>query len=313
MFVYGSDTYRREACTTELIDGYQKKRDTSGMSVRICSSGDTTIDEIATLVRNTGLFTQKQCIVVHDLINTLKKSTPIKPLEDLIASTLSSEHTILILVERVDSWLAHLQPIITTLKARSHCFDCTPLTEKTFSSWVTSYTSAHHPNTSITTEAAKSLGSMTAYDATAASNIISQCIAITSGTITADTLREFLTQTHAVSPFQAIDAWIQGNHAQFQKLIAHADIDETWKFGYTSALLTTLACATLLNKKISTQHTAQILQVKEFQVKKSLPLAKRLSMQAIRHAHTCVLEADYGMKHGDAHAWERIILTLIQI
>lgn len=316
LFVYGPDTFRVQEKTKELIDQFRAKRDTVGMNVVKLAGETLSFDRLRQEVMTQGFLSEKKMIVIDRLLSRGNADVHQEVLEFIKQFTKSKDeqNVILFIEEHVGGKLKDVtKKLFTALKKQEYVFEFTELNPNQLEEWTRGYVKRF--GATFDRMAPRELVARVGADLWKLSQEIHKLasfkrdVPITQSDVTAQVDGGFEENIFALT-----DAIASQNKSRALQLLSQ-ELDNGANELYLLSMISRQFRILLqLRSNIDTGNTvakklASELGLHPYVVQKSLPLAKRYTLDQLKRIYTQILELDEAFK--TSHPNPELLLDLL--
>lgn len=319
IFVYGDDGFRVQEKVRQLMRAFREKFDPTGLNLAEFPRNKKGVElgEVMGAVHSLPFLGQKRMVVVHDLIDAIKKSE-MDAWVDGFKKT--PESTIVVFWESIDSKSLEKKPLFVALKnaAQVYQYPFQQLQGAELSRWV--QTRVKERGGMIDAGGLRALVERVGADLWQMDNEIQKLIAYADGQpITAAMIDELVHASFEGKIFQLIDAVSQRRPADAIRLLQ----EERWSGANDHYLLTMLGrqvrillgARALLDENAcaTSQELARTLDIHPFVAQKALTQARGFTLEHLKAVHDLLFEFDVAMKTGNIDADLAVDLATVKL
>ncbi len=317
IFVYGDDGVRLKSKLLQLTTQFTTKFDPSGYNISIYAPTPLlNYPAILGAVTSSPFLSEKRLVVVHNLIDGLKKDDAIMWSEGL-AKTPSS--TILVLVDELAPAKVEKHELFKRLKdgAETHVYAEIKREGQALYTWLVDEAKKQGGQLSLST--ATDLATRVGDDAWQLQNELAKLVAYSGGAPITPPMLDLLVKTNSASNiFAFVDAVSSRDAKSALRLLdlerAAGSVDFYLLTMLARQIRILLQIRVLLEDEPSSSNVASRLSLHPFVAGKSLTQAKRFTLPHLISLHSLLTSLDHGAKTGlfsPTYAVDRLVAAML--
>lgn len=301
IFLYGEDTYRSAEKLQQIKEKFKKEIDPSGINIITFTAADFDLDKFSSAAAQTGFLVAKRLIIVKDLLlGKLSKSAG-EPLLELLERLKKSDNVFIFWEGGKPDMRTVLFKLLAADKKFSQNFE--RLDGTALNAWLKDYVKKN--NGRISHGAVNLLASFVGNNLWQLKNELNKLLAYKNGPLGGQEIGETDVKTFVIAKineniFNLTDAISAGHQAKGLKLLEEqlsAELNEIYILAMLTRQFRILAqLASLASKNLSEAEMVRQTKLHPFIVKKTLPLAKKFSLEKIKGIYRRLVDVEKKFK-----------------
>jgi len=306
IYIYGEDTFLSHQYLTQQIDRFKKERDPQGMNVVIVDGIKEEADRLWVDISASPFLAEKRLIVIQNLLTSKRAETLESFVEGISRHAIPEQNVVIFWQGQPAGKSKIAQELHKILAKEKWAKEFVLLSGAALSAWVKNEITTR--GGSIAAPAVQYLLQHASIDMWHLHSLVDQLIAYAAGTeISLAHVQLFLEEKVDDNIFNMVDAVVSGN-----KKLAFTLLEKQRRMGEDDGYIFSMILRQFrilvsmrdlfdVREQISSSDMATELKVHPFVVKKSLPLIKKYSLEALKNIYYKLLEIDIKTKTGFAN------------
>jgi DNA polymerase III subunit delta len=294
IFIYGEDTYSSKEKLKALKDKFTKEVDSSGLNLAEFDGAKVTLEDFKQAVTAQPFMAKKRMVVVRNLLASKRPADLYADLQEFLKR---EQDTIMIFWEQSPE---KKLGFFKFLKSAKYSYELKPLEPASLTRWIKKR--ADEAKVSIEPGAISVLGAWVGNDLWRLSHELEKLAAYKAGSkILKEDVEELVEGDTTASIFEITDAVAVGNKPKALKLINQELARGMNELYLLTMLVRQFRILYMLREaqdagRANQQELSRELGLHPFVVKKSLPQAKRYSIEQLKNIYGKLLDIDLKLK-----------------